>query len=404
MTINANGAGELSGQFTIPASVLAGTKMVEFTGGVGTSGRALFTGAGDIAETVMQRQTSVFLPQPNITFDPLAQTFTVPTRTQVAGVDLWVQTVGTTPITVQIRQTEVGFPTQVILAEARIKPGDLVAGAFNRFLFHWPVTIRANQEQALVVLCDDAVGACGIAELGKVDIVSGAWVTSQPYQIGTLLSSANASTWTAHQDRDLTFKLLRYGYTSTQRTIALGTVPVVAATDLMVTAVLDVPDEATNVQFRLTLPDATVLTVANRQPVRLTTAITGDVAVSAILNGSADFSPILWGGTELVHGAIGTTGTYFTRAMPAGSDSRVRVIFDALLPPGSSVDVDISGTDISDTYASMPAVGSVAMDNGWREYTYETPDIDEAMVRVRVTLHGTAAARPYLRNVRMLVM
>lgn len=54
-----------------------------------------------------------------------------------------------------------------------------------------------------------------MAELGKYDAVHERWVTSQPYQVGVLLSSSNASTWTPHQDRDLTFRLLGARFTAT---------------------------------------------------------------------------------------------------------------------------------------------------------------------------------------------
>lgn len=59
--------------------------------------------------------------------------------------------------------------------------------------------LQAKREYAVVVLCDDATTALYVAELGKQDPTRG-YVTSQPYQVGVLLSSSNASTWTAHQD------------------------------------------------------------------------------------------------------------------------------------------------------------------------------------------------------------
>ncbi len=88
---------------------------------------------------------------------------------------------------------------------------------------HWPATaLQANREYALVILCDDAETALAIAELGKFDAARERWVTAQPYQVGVLLSSSNASTWTAHQDADLTFELLAADYTESTRLIELG--------------------------------------------------------------------------------------------------------------------------------------------------------------------------------------
>lgn len=55
--------------------------------------------------------------------------------------------------------------------------------------------------------------AIKVAELGKYDAVNSRWVTSQSYQVGILLSSSNASTWTLHQNLDLTFRLLAAKFT-----------------------------------------------------------------------------------------------------------------------------------------------------------------------------------------------
>ena len=52
------------------------------------------------------------------------------------------------------------------------------------------------------------------------------------YRIGVLLSSSNASTWTAHQDRDLKFRLLACRFTENTRTVPLGNITVTDSTDL----------------------------------------------------------------------------------------------------------------------------------------------------------------------------
>jgi hypothetical protein len=402
MTIQANSSGVVSGRFTVPANVRAGTKSVVVNGQGGSRGEAVFVGGGDTQTVVRQRQTTIV----NIygSRDPLAETFTLADKAQLAGVDLWVDAMGDTPIVVQIRETEVGFPVATCLAEARKAHADVTVGAFNRFLFAAPVTLNPSQEYALVVLSGDATTTVGVAELGKWDLTNSAWVTSQPYQIGVLLSSSNAVTWTAHQDRDLTFRLLRNTYTQATRTIDLGTVAVTGATDLMVLGVADIPDESTRIEYRLTLPDARVITVSSDQPLRLSAPITGDVAVEAILHGSADFSPVLFPETSLVHGVIATSGTYISRAMEAGINSRVHVVYQALLPAGSTVTVEASGVDLGDSYVAVPLIGTKNMDNGWIEFTHELADIDENMVRVRLTLAGSAAARPYVSDIRCMVM
>lgn len=410
MTINANAQGVVDVTFTIPADIRTGTKRVDVIG-ISSQGTATFTGEG-LIETLTKRritstQTRFFDPPPPPTsrpIDPLAQTFMLPEKAQISAVDLYFCAKGPTKILVQIRETELGFPTQRIISQASKATSDITINDFNRFEFDWPVTLNADQEYCVVVLCDDAVSSCGVAELGKWDAATG-WVTSQPYQIGVLLSSSNAVTWTAHQDRDLTFKLIRNSYTETSRTIDLGLVPVVNMSDFLVAGAIILPDEVTRADFRLTLPDLSQVTVATDQAVKLPIFMTGDVRIEAILTGSERFSPILFPGTQLIWGTQQATGTYITRAMLAGVNSRVRVIFDAYLPSGATVSVDVSGVDELDTWAAIPQLGlAVPMDNGWHEFTYEAPDVDENMVRVRLTLNGTPAARPQVSNFRAMVM
>lgn len=396
--VQANAQGVLTGKFTIPAGVRAGTKSLQIAGAGGSHGEGVFVGGGEIVDVVKQRQTRVMQER----IDPLAATFTLPAKRQIAGVVLWVDDMGSTPLIVQIRETDVGFPTRTILAEARRSSG-ITEGGYNTWSFDRPVTLNSGQEYALVVLSGDAVTTVGVAELGKWDLTNQAWVTSQPYQIGVLLSSSNASTWTAHQDRDLTFQLLAFEYSPTTRTVDLGTVAVTNCTDMLVMGAYETPDESTRVEYRLTLPDARVISVSSDQPLRLSAPITGDVQIAAVLTGSLYFSPIIYE-TTLLHGTLGGTGTYISRAMTAGPNSRVQVIYQALLPAGSSVTVEASGVDVGDTYVAVPLVGTANMDNGYIEFTHELPDIDENMVRVRLTLNGSAAARPFVQDLRCMVM
>ncbi|MGL4459789.1 MAG: hypothetical protein ACRCUB_15640, partial [Plesiomonas shigelloides] len=209
MALVADQKGTLRGKFTIPAKVQAGSKSVELVGNGGSRGSAVFVGEGILVSEVLQNVTRTTTTY----YDPLAQTFSLTEESQIGGVEVIVTAKGSTPISVQIRETQTGFPTQSILAESSIEPANITVGAWNRFEFKTPVRILANVEYAIVVLCNDPDGAVAIAELGKWDSTNGRWVTQQPYQVGVLLSSSNASTWTAHQDRDMTFRLLARRYT-----------------------------------------------------------------------------------------------------------------------------------------------------------------------------------------------
>jgi hypothetical protein len=397
----ADANGVINGTFTVPAGLPAGSKLVEAIGAGGTKAKAIFTGQGVIEQSVWQNQTTIT----EVRVDPLAQTFTLEDNTQVSGVDLWFAAAPTSTAIVQIRATAIGLPTQVTLAEKVLAVGDIVTGgASTRVNFARPVSLLANVEYALVVLCNDAVGALSVAELGKYDATAQKWITGQPYTVGVLLSSSNASTWTAHQDRDLAFRILKADYTQTTRTINLGDVAVTNATDLLLLIHAERSDSATNVVYYLTLPDATILTVDDSQPVHLSAPITGNVNISAKLTGNVDFSPVLFSGAQLIAGSLAATGTYISRAIPAGASVAIKVIYEAIIPGGATAAVHYKGIDGGDPWVAMNSVTTRNVDDGYVEFTHTITGINETAVQGRLTLNGTAAARPVCRDLRIIVI
>jgi hypothetical protein len=403
MTLVANSSGVVNGKFTIPAGVLAGSKLVEFTGSGGSFGSANFVGQGTLRTDTKGTVTTTTVH--NRYYDPLAQTFTLATREQIGGVELFVTQIGTTPFVVQIRETEVGMPTRTVIAETRKQPANLLAGQWNRFEFATPVTLLPDVEYAVVVMCNDAVGEVAISELGKWDATSQSWVTSQPYNVGVLLSSSNASTWTPHQDRDLTFRLLGARYTQAQREIDLGHVAVSNATDLLIVSTVDQPDVQANAQLELTMPDSSKVAVAGGQVVRLSNPVTGNVGVKAKLSAINGASASLMPGTQIIAGSLQASADYVTRAFDAdAAGADIRIIFNAILPSGSGVQVFVSGVDAGDAWLPVTQNGSaLPLGDGVYEYQYLYTDLEEARVRVKLVLSGTAAARPYVANLRVSV-
>lgn len=409
MTLNADGAGVVTGKFTIPANVRAGTKRVHFAGSGGSFADANFIGQGVLETRTMQETTTtrtVLSPVPwPVRIDPLAQTFYLSSPISLGGAEVFVTAKGTTPILIQIRETEVGFPTSRIIAETQLTPAEITAGAWNRFVLPQPVALMADVEYALVVLCNDAVGAVAIAELGKWDVSVGQWVTSQPYQVGVLLSSSNASTWTAHQDRDMAFRLLAARYTQAERTVDLGTVAIAGATDLLVLAVTDQPSAAAGSTIELTLPDTTKVSAGDGQVIRLPSPTTGTVGVKVKLRSTATESASLAPGMQLVAGAVAVSADYITRAFDAdAAGANISIIFDANLPSGSGVQVYVSGIDGGDTWQEVSQVGTAKpLGDGLFEYRYLKTAFAEAKVRVKLVLTGTVQARPFVYDLRVSV-
>lgn len=412
--VTANSLGVVSGTFNVPANLPSGNKAVVATGAGGSTASATFSGQGTRERYVWQNQTTVTEtrwqspppppPPPPPRKDPLAQTFTLTESIQLASVELWFSAKPTTRTRVQIRTTATGLPTQSVVAEAFLLPAAInIGGAVTRFAFASPVMLLANVEYAIVVICDDATGALSVAELGKFDASVQRWITSQPYTVGVLLSSSNASTWTPHQDRDLAFRLLRASFTQTTRSISLGSTAVTGVTDLLLMSYSERPVSDTLVDYVLGLPDGRSLTVADGQPVQLAAPITGDVSVTARLSGTADFSPTLSPDTQLVAGTIASSATYVSRAIPGGTSVKVKAIFEAFVPSGSTILLEYKGPDVGDTWVTVPQIAAVSADDGFVEFTHEKTGVNELSVQVRITLNGSAAARPAVRDLRVFV-
>ncbi len=271
--------GRISGKIKIPANIPAGTKLVQFYGDKGSYGEATYTGKKTI--TIEERRR-VFSSK---RVDPLAQTFTLDESRHIGGIDLWFTNSGKRHVVVQIRETTVGVPSQTVIAENSIEPAKIDTNGTATRITWSPVFCHGGQEYAIVLLTDDADTAVKIAELGKYDAVNSRCVTSQPYQVGVLLSSSNASTWTTHQNLDLTFRLLAAKFTETSHVIDLGKVTANNVSDLIVLTNVEKVGFDTNVEFILTDEEGKENFLSDNLPLALRERISGELTVKARLKG-----------------------------------------------------------------------------------------------------------------------
>lgn len=395
----ADGNGTLDGSFRIPAKIPAGAKTVSFTGKGGSRASAVFVGQGQLTVNTLRQVNTIT----TIWVDPLAQTFVLDKATQLAGVDLWFTAKGG-DVRLQIRDVANGVPSRTVLAEAHIPASSIVVsgGGHTRVLLPSPLSLAAGTEYAFVVLCDDAETALSVAELGKFDATAQQWVVSQPYQVGVLLSSSNASTWTAHQDRDLTFRLLEASFSGASSQQKLGSVSVSGATDLLLLSLSETPNADTRVEYDMALPGGKTLTVADGQPLRLAAPATGPISVKARLAGTPTASPVLWPGTQLISGAVGLTADYATRSIPARGATKAVLVYDAVIPSGATVTPQIRKD--SGAWEALTADGTTNQGDGLVEYRFKAALSNVSEVKVRLTLTGTATARPRVSNIRLMAV
>lgn len=407
MPLVADNSGKIKGKFTVPANVPAGTKLVQFIGNKGNYGEATYTGRGIITTEERRRVTVITDIRRNETtvvltrFDPLAQTFTLSESRHIAGVDLWFSNRGTKRVVVQIRDTSLGMPTQTVLAEGSIMPASINTNGTATRLTWQPVWCEAGHEYAIVLLTDDANTAVRVAELGKYDATHARWVTSQPYQVGVLLSSSNASTWTPHQNRDLTFRLLGARFTENTRTVDLGSVTATSISDLIALANVERVASDTDVQFTLTEQDGTEHKLSDDLPIALRARVTGPLSVKALLSGSALRSPVLYPGIQIVLGNMSETADYVTRAITAGSNSKVSITYEALMTGTADVKVYIQKAD--STWQLVDLTAGKAVGDSWVERTHILSSFSATETRVKLVLSGNILYRPKVRSLRVVI-
>jgi hypothetical protein len=402
-TITADNQGVATGEMTVPEGVPAGTVLVRVVGDQGSVGSTTYTASGTITTESRRIVTTVVTG-----YDPLAQTFTLSEGRHVAGVDLWFKNKGTSRILVQIRETTVGFPNKNVLAQGDVRPANInTNGTPTRILFmdatsRCPVWLEANEEYAIVILTDDPETSVVVAELGKFDSIHNSWITKQAYQIGVLLSSSNASTWTAHQELDLAFRLLACRFTETDHTINLGTFLANQNSDLLTLANIERVSSETDVEFVYADSDGKTNVLVEDMPVALKEKINGEISLKAKLKGTATQSPVVYQGVQVVLGTMDEEADYVTRAIPAGTNVKISIMYKSLTPGNSSVKVYAQEADGGWTLIQLHSGTPVG--DSWEERLHILENFSGSTTRIKLVLAGNVSHRPKVQNLKVIVI
>jgi hypothetical protein len=413
--LTADASGEISGSFTIPANVPAGSKAVIATGAGGSEAAAVFVGQGTIDITVMRRTITTtvssttlveraFPPRTNDHNDPLAQTFTLPAGRHLSGVNLKICAIGDAdnPLVLEIVTVENGIPTTDVVAQAFFDMHDAVVGVWSEIRFAYPIWLPGGTEFAFVVKTDDGDHSISTAALGDFDIATQTPVAAQPYSVGTMLSSANASTWTPHQDEDICFQLIEAVFAPTTKTVDLGTFSVVDMSDLLIRSEVELPTSAAGLHFEVELSDGSITLLRPGQAWERQDYYTGTVEVRAVLSGSASVSPVLFPLILAVSGKVAASGTYVTRAFDMGTGIDLIAWLKTYIPTGATITMAADAAD--NGWGAVTQTAQTPLeDPGWVERRYAKAGHNANPVgRIRLTLTGTPAARPMAYDFRAI--
>lgn len=175
--------------------------------------------------TVRSRQIQRTTTQIFVAYDPTAQTFFVdgreyPNGLHVSSCDVFFRTKSeTVPVEMQIRRTVNGYPSSIHdipFAEVSKRAADVVitdnVSEPTTFTFDNPIYLPPG-EYAIVLLSNSNEYQVFVAEMQGQLINGNGRIDKQPH-LGSLFQSQNSSTWTADQNKDLTFILRRAEFVS----------------------------------------------------------------------------------------------------------------------------------------------------------------------------------------------
>ncbi len=203
-------------------------------------------------------------------YDPLAQSFSVglfgiddspqlPESVDnvfIKSIDLYFKGKHSTlPVIVQIVETINGYPYSAKIVKngaAMLEPASVNisddASSATTFTFPGAVMLESNKEYAFIVRSTSSDYRVWMSELGGEDVGSGERIDKDPY-LGVAFRSANASTWTPVQTRDIKFTLNAHKFLAAGETTRTKTVGAATLTGAFETIPQNTPFKVSSVQF-----------------------------------------------------------------------------------------------------------------------------------------------------------
>jgi len=264
-SIVSDGAGDINGWFVVPNNDIlrfrTGTRSVRLTdsalnnktlelsaaetsyhakGVLETKQRTvLSTRELSLTRTRVSDRRNIVVRRSRVWRDPISQTFMIGNESTglfISSIDIFFQAVDPEiPIELSIVTVENGIPTQNTVPFSKVikKNGDTgvaidadTAQVATNFMFDTPIYLEAGIEYAVLLISNSARWRTWVARIGGTNKVpsgvNGEKITKN-VNLGVLLKSQNASTWTPDQNADLKFKLNRADFKSDASQTALFT-------------------------------------------------------------------------------------------------------------------------------------------------------------------------------------
>jgi len=389
-TSTADGQYELNTTVTTPLGLRSGNKLVKVVGKI----------SGITVESVWVATPLVQTRFIRIRWrDPLAQTMLFSRDFFTKEIELYIEKLPLSDITISVVRTTTGIPDMQQSVYSEIFKKDNLALGWCKFEFAKPILLDADVEYALVIESSDAVGEIGIARLGSRDLEGNRWLHTQPYN-GVLLSSSNSSTWTAIQKEDLSFIVKKEKF-ELQKEIAIGTLSVENCTDLFLMAGVD-SYLGTGAEFMATLVDReNEKVIISPYSLSSMKKYSGEIKVDVVLSTSnQDFTPIIDRDIVLGVGTVNESSIYVSRLFAVSGES-IDIYLD-IKEVGESVKVYI---EINSEFVEVArnSAKNKLIGNGWVESCFSISNLSIDSTRIKIELLSIDINRPEVKNLRGIV-
>lgn len=441
-TINANENGSFTGKITVPSKVPCGTVNVTFTGknssGEEYSGTGVYSAVGTLLTTTITNQTvvtthfNVLTEIDNLySSDPLAQSFILDQVNDrvLIKLGLYFATKSSTrPAVLQIRDMVNGYPGERVFAEVALDPenvnipSDPNVPVVTEVTLNQPVYCEAGKYYCFVVLSDSNAYSMYYAKMGQNILGTSEQLMINPYGVGVMFSSSNASTWTAHQDADLKFELYRSRYTGNGE-IIFDEASIEQVTGIFLDAAYQ-DNNNVGLEWYYRYKTGTASTAySDWLPVDTLTfrdlqAVTDKVALKAVIKTDFSTSPYIDVGRVSLRAFIDQKEATYISTHITEDDfdepyQALKISYQSALPSGSSHDIYYMDT-LDGNWIKLEADNNVTLetkrvDSEFTQYTWNVKKVN-AMVtnpqsegakyfKLRIDLHTTVAYnRPRIRK------
>lgn len=406
-SLRADSTGTVKGTFRIPDKTLCGTrslkvfeKSVPSLFGVGnytSNGRIRTTTKTVWTETVQLRAS-----------DPLAQSFQFEQDQYLTGVGIYFNDKDNVePTIIQVRNMVNGYPGTTVYTEKVIYPNQITpsnnASLETKVVFDNPVYCNALEQYCFTILSNSDVDSVWIAETTKIDTLTGQHITKNPYLNGTLFSSSNALTWTAHQSADLKFKL--YGAQFQQQgSCEFNLINGVQLDRLMVMSEESIPSGC-SVSWQYSINNGDWLPIETHADRELLD-VAENVKVRLQLKAYTNTSPAIATDSLLLCGFSNKLkGVYVSKNVGVTDGfNNIKVVVDMAVPANTNITVSVA-TDTSGTsWTTLSNTSTVQKTHQYKTYTFEKSISKATNYRVKIEMTTVnKTSRPKVQNLRSIM-